>query len=1032
MADISGAMDIASKIVDATNNTEQQNNSGVPQADTGDTSLKTVQAPTTGTIPTSQTSTNDQIVKAAQEGLSQQQASTQQETPITTGTTGRTSTAYMKELYSQVGNLKDFIKKLGYGVAETKDKLYVNNTPVDWASLGISKDLSGNYQGTLPQYEQLINNVKAAGYTTSLDFQSYAKELGANIGRSATNQYTVNNKEVDFSQYTSLGMRLINGQWAGTEEAYKKIIKDVDERSDKTLVDSLNEQGLNAKIINNELYINNKKVDWKAFGLKKVFANVVGTDQQYEQVAKAIETEGYNKDTLSDYAKTVGLQVQELKDNLVTINGQYFDLSQYKDLGLDKIPTLGWGGTEEAYKKIVEDAKKRSQFTLDNYVEQAKMSYQLVGNDVFINNRKISKDELNEYGIQVINGQMYGTDAQFKKVVSETKSEGYTTDLNFVDYTKGAKLKIASTEMTKNFDPTQFGIENINGQWVGSETQYKEALDFLQNSSNQVLGDYVKSSGNGFITASNGKSYINGKEITEDYLKSFGLKEMGGKIWGTQEQYDSLIQAVQDEGYTSKDDLGSYNTSLEQVGNNYTLDGKLVNLDNYEQYGLTYVDGKWYGPESAFQKVEEDVAARSEDTFAQSIEKTGAEYKVENDKVYVNGTDVTKAVNAAGMELVNGELVGTEAQYKTAQQKINDPYTYQSAFEEEIQNALDEIKNFQAYQTPQETLDLINKLVQTAQEKFSYNPAEDSALIIAQKEAERQVREGSAGRGMLYSSGTMETATRKMAELIPQFEQAAYNRFQAEQNRVINVMNAVMQWDQMQADQNMDQFTMITNKFNSLIDLDARGLEQFKVALDQRNADRQYELELQQFELDRRAQEIEQAWATVNQIGYVDEKYSAILGVPVGTKAAWLQQVQMEQQNAIELQRQQQAYESEQATKQAAIDRQLVEYKAQLDAANAEKLQAQENDYNRKLALRESNSAVAMQRPVVKSGSYGMYVRTLQHSLNLAGYSLAEDGSFGPKTLAALRSYQQAKGIPITGVCDAQTWATILNSEAGV
>lgn len=1041
MADVQQVMDVASKIVDATNNTQNQDNSIVPQGDTGNNNVQVVQGQTSTsstqverdsqTTVTTPNTTNDQIVQAAKTGLEQlHQTTPVQETPITTGTNSKLNSAYVKQVYEQVQKLPDFIKKLGMTISETGGKLYINNATVDWQSLGITKDINGEFNGTLEQYQQLINNVLSAGYTTALDFQNYAKELGFAVGKSADNWYTVNNKEVDFSQYTNLGMKILNGQWVGTEEAYKKIIRDIEERSDKTLVDSLNSQGFNAKIINNELYINNKKVDWKEYGLKKVFANVVGTDAQYSQVAQAISAEGYSKETLADFAKSQGLEVQQMENGLVEINGQLFDMAQYTDLGLENVPSIGWGGTEEAYNKIIEDANKRSQVTLDNFVKQQSMSFQLVGNDFYINNRKITKDELNTYGVQVINGQLYGTDAQFKKIVSDTKSQGYTTDQDFVTYAKASNIKTPNTAMLQGLDPKEFGLENINGQWVGSEAQYKELLDFVQNCSPQILGDYVKSQGESYII-SDYKSYVNGKFITNDYMKSFGLKFWNGKIWGTQEQYDNFIQAIKDEGYTTSKDLGSYTGSLTQVGNNYTIDGKLVNLENYKQYGLTQIDGKWYGPESAFKKIEEDVAARSDSTLSQYLSGNSKVLEVRDGKVYANGTDVTKIINNSGLELINGEFVGTDDQYKAALAKIEEPYTYKSAFEEEIQNALDEIKNFQAYQTPQETLDLINQLVKSAQEKFSYNPAEDSALILAQKEAERQVREGSAGRGMLYSSGTMETATRKMAELIPQFEQVAYNRFQQEQNRVINVMNAVMQWDEMQADRNMDQFTLLTNKFNTLLDLDARGLEQFKVLLDQRNADKQYELELKQFQLDKKTQEVNQAWATVNEIGYVDEKTSAILGVPVGTKASWLKQVEEEQKNALALQAKQQEYDTQQQQKQYELDRALTEYKAQLDAANNERLQQQENEYNKKLAQQQANRQIAAQRPELKQGDTGNYVRTVQQHLANLGFDCPVDGNFGPKTFKAIGKYQQDEGLTPTGHVDAATWAKILDDQSG-
>jgi hypothetical protein len=1042
-ANIDQVVNVASKIVDATANTETNTNLGTPQVETGNTNLQEIKIQENNTanmgesittnVTASAGTTNDQIVNAAKQGLEDLQVpkNTTPAQDITTGVQSKLNSNYVKDVYENFNDFSSFAKKIGYAVQEWKDKLFVNYTPVDWQSIGVVKDALGNFKGSLAQFQQILNNVKSAGYTSSLDFQNYAKAQGLNVGQNATNtQFTVNGKEVDFSQYASQGMKIVNGQWVGTEAAYKQIIKDITERSDKVLVDALKEMGMKAEIINNDLYINNKKVNWKDYGLKKVFANVVGTDEQYRAVADAIAQEGYSTKTLSEYAKSQGLEVTptEMGDNTVYINGQVFDLTPYMEQGLNNVPSQGWGGTEEAYNQIITDAKERVPDTLDMYATQNSMSFQSSGSDVYINGRKITKDELANYGIQVINGKLHGTQAQFDQIVSDTKSQGYTSNQDIGAYLKQNKVKSVS-----GLDLTQFGLSQVNGQWVGSESQYKEVVNFLQTRSQKGLTDYVASKDHSVVTSlDEGKTYINGKLITDDYIKSFGLKVMNGKVWGSENQYNNLIQAIDSEGYTTNKDLGSYLGNMEITNGITKIDGKMINLGDYANQGLTNVDGQWVGSETVYKKIQEDAAARSDQTLDTYLSGSGMKIEQKDGKFYADGQDVTKIVNNSGLEMIDGKIVGTDAEFKNVQAKIEDPYTYKSAFEDEIQNALTEIKGFQAYQTPQETLDLINQLVKTAQEKFSYDPAADSALILAQKEAERQVREGSGSKGMLYSSGTMETVTRKAAELIPQFEQAAYNRFQAEQNRVMNVMNAVMQWDQMQADRKMDEFTIMNNKFNALLDLDSRALEQFKVVLDQRNADKQYELDLQKFALDKRAAEVEQAWATVNQVGYVDENTSAILGVPVGTKASWLKQVEEEQKNALALQQKQQEYDTTQQQKQYELDKSLVEYKASLDAANAEKLQAQENEYNRKLAIKESNQAIALQRPVVKSGSSGLYVKTVQQFLANIGFDCPVDGSFGPKTVKAVAKYQQDRGLPQTGVVDATTWADMLNYLSGV
>jgi peptidoglycan hydrolase-like protein with peptidoglycan-binding domain len=64
--------------------------------------------------------------------------------------------------------------------------------------------------------------------------------------------------------------------------------------------------------------------------------------------------------------------------------------------------------------------------------------------------------------------------------------------------------------------------------------------------------------------------------------------------------------------------------------------------------------------------------------------------------------------------------------------------------------------------------------------------------------------------------------------------------------------------------------------------------------------------------------------------------------------------------------------------------------------------------------------------PLVKSGSHDHPTRTLQDLLNAHGSALAIDGVFGPKTEAAVRHFQQSKGLTVDGVVGPQTWAALI------
>ena len=79
----------------------------------------------------------------------------------------------------------------------------------------------------------------------------------------------------------------------------------------------------------------------------------------------------------------------------------------------------------------------------------------------------------------------------------------------------------------------------------------------------------------------------------------------------------------------------------------------------------------------------------------------------------------------------------------------------------------------------------------------------------------------------------------------------------------------------------------------------------------------------------------------------------------------------------------------------------------------------------------DSNQAIkrgkanASSNPVLKVGTNGSAVKTLQQLLNKAGVKCATDGDFGPKTEVAVKQFQTKVGLAPTGVVDNKTWAKI-------
>jgi hypothetical protein len=64
--------------------------------------------------------------------------------------------------------------------------------------------------------------------------------------------------------------------------------------------------------------------------------------------------------------------------------------------------------------------------------------------------------------------------------------------------------------------------------------------------------------------------------------------------------------------------------------------------------------------------------------------------------------------------------------------------------------------------------------------------------------------------------------------------------------------------------------------------------------------------------------------------------------------------------------------------------------------------------------------------PTVRRGDSGPDVTSVQHLLNARGAGLAADGVFGPLTETAVRNFQAAMGLSVTGVVDTRTWPTLV------
>ena len=64
--------------------------------------------------------------------------------------------------------------------------------------------------------------------------------------------------------------------------------------------------------------------------------------------------------------------------------------------------------------------------------------------------------------------------------------------------------------------------------------------------------------------------------------------------------------------------------------------------------------------------------------------------------------------------------------------------------------------------------------------------------------------------------------------------------------------------------------------------------------------------------------------------------------------------------------------------------------------------------------------------PVVKSGSNGHPVKTLQYLLRAHGHSVVVDGVFGPQTEAAVKAFQTSHAVAADGIVGPMTWVPVV------
>lgn len=211
---------------------------------------------------------------------------------------------------------------------------------------------------------------------------------------------------------------------------------------------------------------------------------------------------------------------------------------------------------------------------------------------------------------------------------------------------------------------------------------------------------------------------------------------------------------------------------------------------------------------------------------------------------------------------------------------------------------------------------LISEMLTQMKNGFSYDPSQDNSLKAATEYAANSTMQSLAGSGVLNSSATAERVAKIVSDLIPTYEEKAHSRWTEYLGQLADTAQVVMNYDNQQ--------------FNYWKDAKDREFENKK------------------FEYEKQQNALTNAWKRVDELGYVDNEASTILGVAVGTLSGEARQAK--EQREYELQKMREQAEIEYKNNVA-----LYKLKSQLDTEQSKTLA--ENDYKLKQKYGTSSSS---------------------------------------------------------------------------
>jgi hypothetical protein len=364
---------------------------------------------------------------------------------------------------------------------------------------------------------------------------------------------------------------------------------------------------------------------------------------------------------------------------------------------------------------------------------------------------------------------------------------------------------------------------------------------------------------------------------------------------------------------------------------------------------------------------------------------TGMGYKPEN----IGYNPQTKNPILMGNELDASKFIaGSDSHYYSDQNTLTSmltslglmptpQITYQDPYGKQLQDVVSQIQNRPAFQ---------------------YDSSTDPGFQQASKDIQSK-------RNMLYSPATGEAVSQGIANALPQYEQAAYSRYQSEGDQLYNMFNVVM-------------------------NLADRDYSMYKDAIDNSYREWEKNYTIQQDQIANQYKRIEYAYKKLDEIEMADNEVAAILGIPVGTKSQAAKQRAEDYLQKLEIMKKENEYNAQQQARSLANDKALIDYrdKSDLKKQEAEKGTADQQNYYAQFlnlyttdrqwkddpqkALQNVLARQTQHESLLGTSLYNKLVNTLQ---SLSSVTTKVDKSSAGKTLSMSEINSTAENMEVNG-----------------